>query len=104
MAELGEMLGSILQDEKSMELIQSALQGLTAAPPQESQTESGEEEKIRAVLSALKANKGKEDDRCRLLSALRPFLGGARREKLDKSIGLLRALTVMEAMGGNFFV
>lgn len=104
MAELNEMLGSILQDEKSMEMIQSALQGLTGTPPQQNEEKSDDEEKIQAVLSALKASKGKEDDRCRLLSALRPFLGAARREKLDKSIGLLRALTVMEAMGGNFFV
>ncbi len=104
MAELGDMIDSILKDEKSMEMIQNALQGLAASPPPDLPKSDGEEEKIRKVLSAVKANKGKEDDRCRLLMALRPFLGGARREKLDKSIGLLRALTVMEAMGGNFFV
>ena len=105
MAELGDMIGELLKDEKNMEMIQSALASLTSAAPAETAPQNaGEEEMLRKILSVFKDGKGKEDDRCRLLGALRPFLGAARREKLDKSIGLLRALSVMEAMGGDFFV
>ena len=46
---------------------------------------------------------GKPDDRCALLSALRPYLRRERQERIDEAIRILKVLRFAELFRGDFF-
>lgn len=51
---------------------------------------------------ALSRINGKPDDRCSLLTALRPFLRRERQERVDEAIRILQLLRLAEAFRGEF--
>ena len=96
---LQELLGML--GENPGEKIASALESFGVG---ETEKKSPKEEngidiegfmKIAGIMSEL----GTEDDRSRLLHALKPFLSEEKREKVDSAVKLLRLARMAEAAG-----
>ncbi len=116
MDDLTNKLTSILNDPEGMEQIK-ALAGnilgdsgidLSSIMPQNKKPEASEfngifesisPEQIGTVMKVMQAfNKSADDDRTKLLLALRPHLSDRRRDKLDKAVKLLKLVSVMPAI------
>lgn len=96
MAQLDEMLTSLLSDPKNMEMLSSLLSG--AGQENTPVLPAGlDMEKLGAMAQKLS---GPPDERCRLLLALRPFVDRTRQERIDQSVKLLKLMSVAESMGG----
>lgn len=103
MDDLSEKLAGILNDPQSMERIRNMAKGLFSsekaeesppAPP--SLPDISEIGGIMSMLSRLKI--GGEDDRTRLLLALRPHLGEERQKRVDTAIKILRVIDLLPAL------
>lgn len=98
MAELDEMITSLLQDPKSIEMISSLLSGKDGeAPALPALPDGFDPAKLSKLVKSLG---GPPDERTKLLLALRPFLAPSRRQKLDRSIKILKLLKLADEMGG----
>lgn len=126
---LSDMLGSVLSNPEAMSSIMrvasslglggAGLGGLTASTPTENAREESSEALSRPepqrtgegqtaqspiqsaptpAAPAQKKSNG-DDDRIRLLNALRPYLGDDRRKKVDSVLGILRLLRAAEESG-----
>ena len=110
MDDLSSALSGILSDPQAMKEIASLASSLgvsapgvhTEAPPPKPPAPDGASVLSMAgglmpLLGALKS----EDDTTRLLDAIRPFLSGERREKLDRAkklIGVMRLLPMLREL------
>ncbi len=104
MAELDEMISSILKDPQSMQMVSSLLSGLggNKEEAQEAPNESPpalpfDVTKLAPLL--MKMN-GPPDERCRLLMALRPFVSHERQERIDQSVKILKMMSLADGIGG----
>ncbi len=101
MAELDEMLSSILKDPQSLQTISSLLSNLGGEKEEKESPVSAalpfDVEKLAPVLMKLNAP---PDDRCKLLMALRPFVSNQRQERIDQSIKILKMMSLAGEMGG----
>ncbi|MBQ8550287.1 MAG: hypothetical protein IKL44_05300 [Clostridia bacterium] len=91
---LADKISELLSDPEGMARIEAMAQSILGDEQKKSEQEpdlSGIN--IAGMLSALK-NSG-EDDRSRLLLALRPHLSPERRERVDKAVKLLRIVSIM---------
>ncbi len=103
MAELDEMISSILKDPQSLQTISSLLSGL-GGEKEEKDNSGGtapalafDVDKLAPVLMKLNAP---PDERCKLLIALRPFVSHERQERIDQSIKILKMMSLASEMGG----
>ena len=98
MAQLEDMISSILSDPKSMQMVSSLLSGLgeEGEPSAPALPDSIQMEQLGGMLKKLS---GPPDDRCRLLMALRPFVDESKRERIDQSVQLLKMMSVAEGLG-----
>lgn len=104
MAELDEMISSILKDPQSMQMVSSLLAGL-GGDKEHKKDESIENapalpfdvNKLAPLLTKMNAP---PDERCRLLMALRPFVSQERRQRIDQSIQILKMMSLAGEMGG----
>ena len=98
MAQLEDMISSILSDPKSMQMVSSLLSGLDeeGEPNAPALPDSIQMEQLGGMLKKLS---GPPDDRCRLLMALRPFVDEPKRERIDQSVQLLKMMSVAEGWG-----
>ncbi len=104
MAQLEDMISSILSDPQSMQMVSSLLSGLGENPKEPPQNEPAaalpdiaDLEKLGGVLKKMN---GPPDDRCRLLMALKPFVAVERRERIDQSVQLLKLMSIAQSFGG----
>lgn len=98
MAELEDMISSILKDPGSMQMVSSLLAGLGDKKDDTPALPAGiDMDKIAALMQKMS---GEPDERCKLLLALRPFVDKERQQKIDQSVKLLRLMSVAEEMGG----
>lgn len=94
--DLEEMLGGILKDEESMKKI-GALAAQLSLP--EAKTETGgaedlsEVKKIMSLVSRFKNQK--EDNRTRLLLALKPMLSDEKAKRIDGAVKLLKIIDLL---------
>lgn len=98
MAELDEMISSILKDPQSLQTISSLISNLGGE--KESPTDAVlpfDIDKLAPVLTKLNAP---PDERCKLLLALRPFVSHQRQERIDQSIKILKMMSLAGEMGG----
>ena len=99
MDDLSKNIADILNDPQSVERIKSMAAGLFGEnkqeeePPRPSFPDISELGGIMNVLSKLKT--GGEDDRTRLLLALKPHLSEEKRKKVDTAIKLLRIVELL---------
>lgn len=105
MDNLSEKLAGILNDPESLERIKKMAEGLLGEkePEPEPPSSAGggfpdvsELAGMMKVLSGLK-NTG-EDDRTRLLLALRPHLSEPRQQKVDTAVKILRVIDLLPAL------
>lgn len=107
MDNLSEKLAGILNDPESLERIKKMAEGLLGekepVPEPEPPPSAGggfpdvsELAGMMKVLSGLK-NTG-EDDRTRLLLALRPHLSEPRQQKVDTAVKILRVIDLLPAL------
>ena len=102
MAELGDMIGKLLEDPQSMQTITELLGSLgEKAEPEKKPAlpdiDLGDFEKISGALRLLN---GPPDERCSLLLALKPFVSARRGEKIEQSVKILKLLRIAEQTGG----
>lgn len=117
--DINDMLGRVLQNPEALSGIMKLAQGLmnnggegTAPPPQQStqNTQNTSDTSNKSVMSDMPEGDTHEalskteiprlfvhdENRTRLLAALKPYLGKSRREKVDYILNLLR---LMELVG-----
>ena len=106
MDDISAAIRSVLNDPQSMAQIQNIMQSLGAndagqsggqnapgpAPAQNAPNGAGNA--LQSLLPAL-GGANQEDDATRLLAALRPLLGEARRKKLDEAVRILKLLHLL---------
>lgn len=102
MAELDEMISSILKDPQSMQMVSSLLGSLGGDKEEKGDAVSTpalplDLDKLAPLLSKLNAP---PDERCKLLLALRPFVSLERQERIDQSIKILKMMSLAGEMGG----
>ena len=103
MAELDEMISSILKDPQSMQMVSSLLSGLGGDKEEPEKSDEGAPTlpvdlgKLTPLLMKLN---GPPDERCKLLLALRPFVSPPRQARIDQSIKLLKMMSLADQMGG----
>lgn len=123
MAELGDMLGKLLDDPENVKMVSSLLGALSSEPPSEHRPKPSEQDSpppkgqpskkppskpscppgepdMEKISKLLKMWNGPPDERCRLLMALKPFVSPPRRGKIDQCIKMLKLLEIAEKMGG----
>ncbi len=99
MAQLDEMLSSLLADPKNMQLLSSLLGG-EETPKQETVPTLPAGLDAAQLGGMLQKLGGPPDDRCKLLMALRPFVDGPKQQRIDQGVQLLKLMGLAESMGG----
>lgn len=106
MSDMQDTINQILSNPEAMKQVQSlgAQLGLTpSAPP----APKPENEMLSAFtqMAPLMQSASADDDVSRLLNALRPFLSGEKREKLDRAQRLMKLIRVIPLLkdSGLFF-
>ena len=99
MPDLTEQLSAILSDPAGMERLRNMAAGLLSqnadpVPPPEKNDDAGmpDPTKLMSLVGALK-NQG-DDDRIRLLYALRPHLSAEKQLRVDKAAKMLKLLSL----------
>ena len=105
MAELDEMISSILKDPQSMQTISSLLSGSGGEKgvcdgSEKSEADTALPIDIARLTPLLRKMNGPPDERCRLLLALRPFVSPERQNRIDQSIKILKMMSLASEMGG----
>ena len=103
MAELDEMISSILKDPQSMQMISSLLSGGEKGAgdgSEKSEADTALPIDIARLTPLLRKMNGPPDERCRLLLALRPFVSPERQNRIDQSIKILKMMSLASEMGG----
>jgi len=112
-SDLSSMLSKVLSDPEAMKRIGALAENFRSGTPsdaapaseaeQNGEHNSGEErqgggERVSSSVPALPhgLNKKDNDQRMALLSALKPYLGGERREKVDMMLRMLRLLSLAD--------
>lgn len=103
MDDLNEKLAGILNDPQSMEQVRKMAENLfgsEAQPAQASESNdfagfpSGDE--LQTIMTLMSHFKGQnEDDRTRLINALKPYLSEKRQEKAENAIKVLKLLEIL---------
>ena len=105
MDDISKNLADLLNDPESLgrlrEMAENILGGNSESPPKQESSESSifgdidpsQIENIISVMSRLKANQN--DDRSKLLLALKPHLSPPKREKVDTAIKLLKLIDLL---------
>ena len=94
MDELSEKLSSLLSDPQGMDKIKEMAQNLlgqTSNAPEPETDPDPDRGKIAKILSLIKGPSG-NDDRVKLLLALKPNLSKERQQKVDSAIKILKLI------------
>ena len=94
MDELSEKLSSLLSDPQGMDKIKEMAQNLLGQTSDAPEPETGPDPdigKIAKILSLIKGPSG-NDDRVKLLLALKPNLSKERQQKVDSAIKILKLI------------
>ena len=94
--ELEEMLRGVLSDEESVKKIKTLASQLSlpeTKPQEAEQPDLSEIQKIMSVISRFKNQK--EDNRTRLLLALKPMLSEEKAKRIDGAVKLLKIIDLL---------
>ena len=100
MADIGEMLGKLLEDPKSMEMLTGLLAGLSEPAPPRGEPPAEPAPDMEKLIKAAGVLRQPDDERCTLLLSLRPFVNLERQGRIDQSVKMLKLLRVAEQVGG----
>ena len=94
--ELEEMLSGILKDEESLSKVQALAQQLGIGTEAQRKENGGEADDIKRVMSLITRFKNQgEDNRTRLLLALKPILSEERARRVDGAVKLLKLIQLL---------
>ncbi len=87
-----EMLGGILKDEESLKKVQALAQqfAVSKEPPKDEENDIADIKRVMSLVSRFK-NQG-QDNRTRLLLALKPILSEERAKRVDGAVRLLKVI------------
>lgn len=98
MPDLTEQLSSLLQDPEGMARIRSMAEGLFSQnkqePVKETTPEAPDFDISKITQMAAMLNRGQDDDRVRLLYALRPHLSPEKQKRVDSAVKMLKLLQI----------
>ena len=101
MEDMADKITKLLEDDKSVDMIKNLSQMFnTAAPAEEKNEPSSGGLDIGKIMQLAKGMK--DDDRLRLMRALRPFVSEQKRESLDSITNILRIVQLMSLLGDDF--
>lgn len=101
MEDMADKITKLLEDDKSVDMIKNLSQmfGSAASAEEKSEPPSGGLD-IGKIMQLAKGMK--DDDRLRLMRALRPFVSEQKRESLDSITNILRIVQLMSLLGDDF--
>jgi len=101
MEDMADKITKLLEDDKSVDMIKNLSQMFnTAAPAEEKNEPSSGGFDIGKIMQLAKGMK--DDDRLRLMRALRPFVSEQKRESLDSITNIFRIVQLMSLLGDDF--
>lgn len=100
MEDMAEKITKILEDDKSVDMLKNLTQMFGSSEPREKSEPSQNGPDLGKIMQL--ANGMKEDDRLRLMRALRPFVSEQKRESLDSITNVLRIVQLMSLLGNDF--
>lgn len=90
------MLKSVLSDEESMKKIQSLASNLSLPAQTTAKSEEPDLNEIKKIMSVVSRFKNqKEDNRTRLLLALKPMLSEEKAKRIDGAVKLLKIIDLL---------
>lgn len=99
MDDISEKLATILNDPDSMSRVRQMAESILGGEKQkeESVSDSGiKAEDMQTIMSLIsRFNSTRDDDRTRLLMALKPHLSEPKREKVDTAVKILKMLELL---------
>lgn len=98
MNDLSEKITELLSDPTALEGIRNMASGLLGEMPNNTQTGSLPQDNIdigRLMSVMGNLQKGKDDDRSRLLLALKPHLSEKRRQRVDRAVKILKLIDLL---------
>ncbi len=107
MDDLNDKLAKLLADPAAMDKIGAALSSLTgedkpaAPPPPPPATGNLPDMTMLAKLAPLVSSLKQDDNDTRLLAALKPYLHGAREQRLDEAMQLLKLSKLLPLLQGS---
>ena len=94
--ELEEMLSGILKDEESLSKVQALAQQLGIGSEVQKSENNGDADDLKRVMSLITRFKNQgEDNRTRLLLALKPILSEERARRVDGAVKLLKLIQLL---------
>ena len=94
--ELEEMLAGILKDEESLSKVQALAQQLGIGSEVQKSENNGDADDLKRVMSLITRFKNQgEDNRTRLLLALKPILSEERARRVDGAVKLLKLVQLL---------
>ncbi len=94
MADMAEMLKSMLDDPSTMDKLKGMLGGAQISAP-EPASDMGIDPKMLMRLTKIMKNDG-SDNRTKLLTDLKPYISPHRQKRVDEAINMLKVLRLAE--------
>ena len=103
MEDMADKITKLLEDDKSVDMIKNFAQMFNSKPQSEPEENSAPDLKGLDIGKIMQLAGGmKDDDRLRLMRALRPFVSEQKRESLDNITNILRIVQLMSLLDDNF--
>lgn len=98
MEDMADKITKLLEDDKSVDMLKAFAGSFGNTQPEDSQNSAKAPDlsKLMTLASGFK-----DDDRLRLMQALRPFVSEHKRESLDSLANILRILQLVSLFGGD---
>ncbi len=102
MEDMADKITKMLEDDKSVDMIKNISQ-MFQNKSSEPEEKSDQNIKMPDIGKLMQLAGGmKDDDRLRLMRALRPFVSEQKRESLDNIANILRIVQLMSLLGDDF--
>lgn len=99
MDDLTEKLSALLSDPSGMEKIKNMAQSLLGSGEPEEENSSPDIAKLLPIISKFSA--AGDDNRVRLLMALKPYLSKERQARADKAVKILKAASLVPLISAS---
>ncbi len=103
MEDMAEKITKLLEDDKSVDMLKNFTQMFSnsnSSEPEEQNTAGMKMPDIGKIMQL--ASGMKDDERLRLMQALRPFVSEQKRESLDSVTNILRIIRLLSLLGDDF--
>ncbi len=98
MADMAELLKTILDDPQTSEKLRSLIGGSSAVSAEKTAPDIDPAMLMKLTKAFGKMSGAKDDSRTRLLHDLKPYVSDARKQRVDKAIEMLKMMWLIEIL------